>query len=155
LYSSSLRGLSWSWSHGSWIYNYLCNQCLSPLMLRVCQWLVAGWWFSPVSFTNKTDCHDITEILLKASLSTIKHIFIFLQGNNVLWHFCFANLCSNRWLIKLDNIKYELHNNSLLSQHRSRITSLFVEYYAQLRPSKKGSYQVLFLPNMVFGTSWF
>ena len=20
------------WSHGSWIYNYLCNQCLSPLM---------------------------------------------------------------------------------------------------------------------------
>jgi hypothetical protein len=20
----------WSWSYGSWIYNYLCNQCLSP-----------------------------------------------------------------------------------------------------------------------------
>jgi hypothetical protein len=44
----------WSWSYGSWIYNYLCNQCLSPLMLwvrisirercttlcdKVCQWL--------------------------------------------------------------------------------------------------------------------
>ena len=27
------EGLSWSWSHGSWIYNYLCNQCLSPLKL--------------------------------------------------------------------------------------------------------------------------
>ena len=26
---------SWSWSHGSWIYNYLCNQCLSPLNLWV------------------------------------------------------------------------------------------------------------------------
>jgi len=28
---------SWPWSHGSWIYNYryLCNQCLSPLMLWV------------------------------------------------------------------------------------------------------------------------
>jgi hypothetical protein len=26
---------SWSWSHGSWIYNYLCNQCLSPLTLCV------------------------------------------------------------------------------------------------------------------------
>ena len=25
-------GPSWSWSYGSWIYNYLCNQCLSPLM---------------------------------------------------------------------------------------------------------------------------
>ena len=38
-----------------------------PLMV-VCQWLATGWWFSagtPVSSTNKTDCHDITEILLK------------------------------------------------------------------------------------------
>jgi len=44
-------------------YNYLCSQCLPPLMLwvriplmarcttlcdKVCQWLAAGWWFSPV-----------------------------------------------------------------------------------------------------------
>jgi len=28
-------GPSWPWSYGSWIYNYLCNQCLSPLMLWV------------------------------------------------------------------------------------------------------------------------
>ena len=28
-------GVSWSWSYSSWIYNYLCNQCLSPLMLWV------------------------------------------------------------------------------------------------------------------------
>jgi len=27
------KGLSWSWSYGSWINNYLCNQCLSPLTL--------------------------------------------------------------------------------------------------------------------------
>jgi len=27
--------LSWTWSYGSWIYNYLCNQCLSPLTLWV------------------------------------------------------------------------------------------------------------------------
>ena len=25
------KGLSSSWSYGSWIYKYLCNQCLSPL----------------------------------------------------------------------------------------------------------------------------
>jgi hypothetical protein len=31
---------------------------------------VTGWWFSPVSSTNKTDCHDITEILLKVALIT-------------------------------------------------------------------------------------
>jgi len=29
------RGSSWSWSYGSWIYNYLCNQCLSPLKMWV------------------------------------------------------------------------------------------------------------------------
>jgi hypothetical protein len=29
-----LSGTSWPWSYGSWIYNYLCNQRLSPLMTR-------------------------------------------------------------------------------------------------------------------------
>jgi hypothetical protein len=80
-------GASWPWSYGSWIYNYLCNQCLSPLMLwvgisirarctlcdQVCQWLATGLWFSPgtpVSSINKTDNHDIAEILLKVALNT-------------------------------------------------------------------------------------
>ena len=67
------RGPSWPWSYGSWIYNYLCNQCLSPLMSqvrisirarcitlcdKVCQWLATGRLVSsvpPVSSTNKTD----------------------------------------------------------------------------------------------------
>jgi len=34
---------------------------------KVCQWPATGLWFSPstlVSSTNKTDCHNITEILL-------------------------------------------------------------------------------------------
>ena len=34
IYSTNL-GPPWSWSYGSWIYNYLCNQCLSPLTLWV------------------------------------------------------------------------------------------------------------------------
>ena len=69
------RGPSCPWSYGSWIYNYICNQWLSPLMLevripirancttlwdKVWQWLARGWWFSagpPVSSTNKTDRH--------------------------------------------------------------------------------------------------
>jgi hypothetical protein len=110
---------SWLRSYGSWICNYLCNQCLSLLKLwvllvphhlqtqdqckhcqikkyqrqqwmvwfmveprswrgildttlcdKVCQWLAAGRWFSPgtqVSSTNKTDRHEITEILLKSA----------------------------------------------------------------------------------------
>jgi hypothetical protein len=92
-----LRGPSWLWSYGSWIYNYLFNQCLSPLMLwvwisikarcttlcdKVCQWLATGRWFSlgpPVSSTNKTDHYDITEILQKMALNTIKQTNIYLQ----------------------------------------------------------------------------
>ena len=31
--SAPFREPSWTWSYGSWIYNYLCNQCLSPLKL--------------------------------------------------------------------------------------------------------------------------
>jgi hypothetical protein len=35
------------------------------------QFLAIGWWFSlgaPVSSTNKTDCHNIIEIILKVAL---------------------------------------------------------------------------------------
>jgi hypothetical protein len=69
-----------------WIYNYLCSQLMlwvrisisarfTTLCDNVCQWLATGRWFSPgpsVSSTNKTDRHDITEILLKVALNTIK-----------------------------------------------------------------------------------
>jgi hypothetical protein len=40
------------------------------------QWLAAGRRFSPgtpVSSTNKTDHHDIAEILLKVALNTVNH----------------------------------------------------------------------------------
>ena len=30
-----VEGLSWSWEYSSWIYNCLCNQCISPLKLLV------------------------------------------------------------------------------------------------------------------------
>ena len=48
--------------------------CSKLLMTGVCQWLEAGRWFSsgiPVSSTNKTDRHDIAELLLKVALNTI------------------------------------------------------------------------------------
>jgi hypothetical protein len=88
----TISGLSWSWSYGGWIYNYLCNQYLSPQRLwvriplrqgvidttlcdKVCQWLAAGRWSSPgtlVFSTNKTNRYDITEILLKVTLKIDK-----------------------------------------------------------------------------------
>ena len=74
------------------IPNCLCNQYLSPLMWvrisirarcitlcdKVCQWL------PPVSSTNKTDRHDIAEILLKVALKTIKPTNKFDSSNNSL-----------------------------------------------------------------------
>ena len=86
-FQKSIYRPPWPWSHGSWIYNYLCNRWLSPLMLcvrlplrarsttlrdKVCQWLAAGRWFFSGSSINKTNRHDITEILLKVALNTIK-----------------------------------------------------------------------------------
>jgi len=46
----------------------------TTLCEKVWPWLATGRWFSPgtsVSSTNKTDHHDITEILLKVALNTI------------------------------------------------------------------------------------
>ena len=48
----------------------------TTLCCKVCQWLATGRFFSlgtTVTSTNKTNCHDITEILLKVVLNTVKH----------------------------------------------------------------------------------
>ena len=107
--SSYMKGPSCLWSYGSWIYNYICNQCLSPLTLWVRILIRAsvqhyvikffsnlqqvGGFFFPgmlVFSTNKTDRHDITEILLKMALNTIKH-----QTNHILYKSC--ELHSHSW----------------------------------------------------------
>jgi hypothetical protein len=51
------------------------GEVYTPLCDKVCQWLAVGQWFSPgppVSYTNKTDRHDVTEMLLKVALNTIR-----------------------------------------------------------------------------------
>ena len=61
------------------LFSWLCDE--------VCQWFATGRWFSSgtlISSTNKTDCHNITEIMLKVALNTItltlilNFIFLFL-----------------------------------------------------------------------------
>ena len=100
-------GSSWPWSYGSWIYNYLCNRCLSPLMLwvriplkawctTICQCLLQVGGFLRVfrvSSTNKTDRHDIAEILLKVTLNSMKPnqtklCFYAIQGSRERWRWC-------------------------------------------------------------------
>ena len=96
------KGRSWPWLYGSLIYNYLyaisayhhwccafesrSGRGVQHYMIKVCQWHATGQWFSPgppVSSTNKTDCHDITEILFKVTLNTIK------QTKNKHKHRCY------------------------------------------------------------------
>ena len=53
-----IKGLLWSWSYGSWIYNYLCNQCLSPWIF-----LIVLYSFQPKPLkTIQTLCTHIDSI---------------------------------------------------------------------------------------------
>ena len=55
-----------------WVRNPLRRGVLDPTLCdEICQWLATGRWFFPVYSTNKTQHHDITEILLKVALNTI------------------------------------------------------------------------------------
>ena len=68
---SSSKRSSWSCSYGSWNCNYICYQCLPPLTLciriplrrgvldstlcdKICEWLAAGRWFSPVTAVSSS-----------------------------------------------------------------------------------------------------
>ena len=55
---------------------------------KVCQWIATGFlWVLRFSFTNKSDRHDITEILVKVALNTINF-------KKKLHRFaCFCSLC--------------------------------------------------------------
>jgi hypothetical protein len=92
-------------------YCWLFNISLLPLILwigisirarctilcdKVCQWLFTGRWFSLVSSTNKTDCHDITEILLKVvlNISLWEDNSLLLNEKGLLSHF-FCYLIDN------------------------------------------------------------
>jgi hypothetical protein len=93
------KGLLWSWLYGGWIYNYLyeigayqhwsCEfeSCSwrdvldTTLCDKVCQWLVAGQWLSPVSSTNKSYHHDITVALNPITLTPF-------WPNYKMWKYC-------------------------------------------------------------------
>jgi hypothetical protein len=83
---------------------------------KVYQWLATGRWFSPgtpVSSTNKTDRHDITEILLKVALTIINLITIRDNINVWLPHYfcliCFKTFCISYVFWLLITVSYEKH----------------------------------------------
>ena len=123
------EGSSWLWSNGSWIYNYLCNQCISPLTLWVriplmerCTRYNIMWYKnsvtcgrSVVSSTNKTNRHDITEILLEVSLNTITLTLHYLFCLSLVAYFVLYILL---WLCPLET--FQVPRPTYMSKVRSR-----------------------------------
>jgi hypothetical protein len=96
---------------GGFLYTTLCD--------KVCQWLATGRWFSsgsPVSSTNKADRHDITDILLKVALNTIKKInkqnHIVKPGKNIV-----GNRGHKQIYVKGKKIHCHLRNEYYVTGH--------------------------------------
>ena len=87
-------------------YLTFCRGVLdTTLCEKVRQWLATGQRFfpcTPVSSTNKTDCHNIPEILLNVVLNTINHIlfFVLIQTSETTelnkTKFCLIDICMKR-----------------------------------------------------------
>jgi len=84
--------------------NHNTALCISNYYIsKVCQWLAAGQWFSPGTVfrfppsmgTNKTDRHDITEILLKVALSTLT---LYTKMQVAIWIWIIHHAVIAKWL---------------------------------------------------------
>ena len=104
--------------HCKWKLKLRSHDYTCCCLIEVCQWRATGRWFSPgtlVSFTNKTDHHNITEILLKVTFNTTnlnqtKH-------NDIKIHSVFILFCKDCWIsfnIWLLNINEILRKNYVI-----------------------------------------
>ena len=93
---------------------------------KVCQWLATGQWFfpgPPVSPTNKTDHHDLIEILLKVTLNTITLTLPISQLRFV----CFTTTHYEVYLIQPYMIKFIIYRFSVTNNNISHL--LIVEFF--------------------------
>ena len=89
-------GPSWSWSYDSWIYNYSCNQCLSPLTLWVR--ILLSWCVLDTKITHTLVLHPPLSQSSKNKPRTGKH-FLLLKGDMV-----FNANFSNIWIISWQSV---------------------------------------------------
>jgi hypothetical protein len=117
---------SWAWSYGSWIYNYICNQCLSSLMLWVrisirprCTTLYdfrqVGGFLRVFRFPPpiKPTTIDIAEILLKVAFN-ILHLLTMQQQSWLSWCFPIQHAPKVLWMNPL------LKSASIVCLHQQR-----------------------------------
>jgi hypothetical protein len=102
-----------------WVRISIRARC-TTLCDKVCQWLDTGQRFSPgppLSSTNKTDHHNITQILLKVTLNTITPTLQFQNCTNIKSKISFLrhtpqiknkNLNSPEFLQLIPGFKFEL-----------------------------------------------
>jgi len=135
LFGSQIFCLLWTWSYYSRIYNYLCNQWLSPLNCEFesrswrgvldttlcdkdCQWPEAGRWFLRVlRFQWNWSPLYITGILLKVALNTKTITRAWSYGSWISISLC------NHSLIQCTGVNYH---------HCSVISFFFKVHYAFL-----------------------
>ena len=115
-FSSPYKGLSWLWSYGSWIYDYLCSQCISPMAGR---WIFPG---TPISSTNKTDWNIIE--------NSVKHH----DPNHNPSPYNVQHKCFNRQIME------RLHLSPLIHIQYWCIDDKYRMYVARLRKGGKTSF---------------
>ena len=114
-----------------------CTQCTimwNSLSVTFDRSVIFSWY--SVSVTNKTDCHDITEILLKVVLNTINinhHLdwaktFPILKTKNTLfnpkWKFInnFMLNCDDIMMLKIITVYFCLHYTMMNTEIQSAAT---------------------------------
>ena len=106
-------GLLWPWWYGSWIYNYLCNQCLSPLMLwvwisirarcttlcdKVCQWPATGRWFPPpINWPPRYNWNIVESDVKHHYLTWSWSYMYFYCSETCLTELCWGQLLWSEW----------------------------------------------------------
>jgi hypothetical protein len=109
-----------------WVRISIRAKC-KTLCDKVCPWLATGRWFSPsppVFSTNKTDRHDIAEILLKVALNIIK------QTNKPFKHYRQDWNTANKWYFRGLLILVELLTITVYtSKHPYSSTAVYTEIW--------------------------
>jgi hypothetical protein len=128
---------------------HITNQsmCSNPVQARCTwyniiykyfQWLVAGRWLfpgTPVSSTNKTDRHEITDILLKVALNTIT-ITYFRSGAAIIVEL-------SEWKASINLTIYQVHVGKTQYAKGKYLSLLQFYSFIDTKRIRHTSYQVL------------